>query len=110
MVVKVSYVSNHGVAMSFVRIAACGACFLTRRSALGVALQPSAVVTIPLCRCMVAGQLLRKGGALKGLRVVHFYARGVCGSPAALYMGRGAQRVGRKFLRNQPKYDNLPRR
>jgi hypothetical protein len=49
---------------------------------------------------MAAGQLLRKGGALKGLCVVHFSTRGACGNPAALHVGRGAQRVGIKFLRN----------
>ena len=101
MVVKVSYVSVHGLAMSFVRIAACGACFLTRRSALGVALQPSAVVTLALLERMVAGQLLRKGGVLKGLCLGNFLSHGACGNPAALYLGRGAQRVGIKFLRNK---------
>ena len=101
MVVKVSYVSVHGLAMSFVRIAACGACFLTRRSALGVALQPSAVVTLALLERMVAGQLLRKGGVLKGLCLGNFLSRGACGNPAALYLGCGAQRMGIKFLRNK---------
>ena len=101
MVVKVSHVSNHGVAMSFVRIAACGACFLTRRSALGVALQPSAVVTLALLERMVVGQLLRKGGALKGLCLGNFLSCGARGNPVALYLGCGAQRVGIKFLRNK---------
>ena len=101
MVVKVSYVSTDGVAMSFVRIAACGACFLTRRSALGVALQPSAVVTLALLERMVVGQLLRKGGALKGLCLGNFLSCGARGNPVALYLGCGAQRVGIKFLRNK---------
>ena len=101
MVVKVSYVSNHGVAMSLVRIAACGACFLTRRSALGVALQPSAVVTLALLERMVVGQLLRKGGVLKVLCLGNFLSRGACGNPAALHVGCGAQRMGIKFLRNK---------
>ncbi len=101
MVVKVSYVSNHGVAMSFVRIAACGSCFLTRKSALGVALQPGAVVTLALLERMVVGQLFRKGSALKGLCLGNFLSRGACGNPAALHVGRGAQRVGRKYLKNK---------
>lgn len=89
MVVKVSYVSVHGLAMSFVRIAACGACFLTRRSALGVALQPSAVVFVALCGRMVVGQLLRKGGALKGLCLGNFFSNSANSGLTVIGVGSG---------------------
>lgn len=101
MVVKVSYVSNHGLAMSFVWIAACGACVSAWRPACRVALQSCAVVTLALLERMVVGQLLRKGGVLKGLCLGNFLSRGACGNPAALYLGCGAQRMGIKFLRNK---------
>ena len=101
MVVEVPAVSAHGLAMPLVRFATSGACILTRRPALGVALQSRPVVTLALRGYMAAGQLLRKGGALKGLCVVHFSTRGALGNPAALHVGRGAQRVGIKFLKNK---------
>ena len=101
MVVKVSYVSTYGVAMPLVWITTSGACLSSRRFPRSVALQPSAVVTLALLERMVVGRLLRKGGALKGLCLGNFLSRGACGNPAALYLGRGAQRVGRKFLRNK---------
>ena len=94
-------VSAYGVAMSLVRFATWGACFLTRRPALGMALQSRPVVTLALRGCMAAGQLLRKGGALKGLCLGNFLSRGACGNPAALHVGRGAQRVGRKYLKKK---------
>ena len=100
MVVEVPAVSAHGVAMSLVRFATSGACVSAWRPARRVALQSRPVVTLALRGCMATGQLLREGGALKGLCVVHFSTRGACGNPAALHVGRGAQRVGRKYLKN----------
>ena len=59
------------------------------------------MVTLALLERMVAGQLLRKGGALKGLLVVHFFAYCTCCAFPIVYMGRGAQRVGVNALKNQ---------
>ena len=80
--------------MSLVRLAAWGACVSAWRPACRVALQPSAVVTLALLERMVVGQLLRKGGALKGLCVVHLYSRSARSALFAVRVGSAAQCVG----------------
>lgn len=92
--VKVPVVSAHGVAMSLVWLAACGACPPAWRPARSVALQSCAVVTVALRGSVVVGQLLRKGGALKGLCVVHLYSRSARHAPFAMRVGSAAQCVG----------------